>query len=358
MDKPWMRFSHDQRSLHTLSKASRSRSVRFLAVGQIANRCGLCLTCKAGAPVWICFTSITVSSRTRRPGLTLKTLSRNEWQSGASAVALESFRDSATRPLIVPSRMTASPSLAKLVQPTIEGERVAIQRLEVRAFLWREKFGWASEPFDVFKRNLSEVEASMIGAQVRIGVTPRQWIDGTDFQRFDKSKDLAPTALRQLQTFGAKKIASRQDEIFPGVDSGRCFRLFAWMGQPSRRLRSRRCPSSARGRPSSFLRRVPCDGRRERHDTSQNRCRHPEIKADLRTVSILCTPLLRLPTATISQCATGSRFTAANLCERTCRAESLRQSMQTPRTSRRLSRDRLVVFAGGTRSGVTLRRAH
>jgi hypothetical protein len=103
--------------------------------------------------------------------------------------------------------------LAKL-KPLWILERVAIQRLEVRAFLWREKFGWASEPVVVFKRNLSEVEAYMVGSIARIGVTPRQWIDGTDFKGFDESKDLAPTALRQLQTFGAKKIAERQDEIF------------------------------------------------------------------------------------------------------------------------------------------------
>jgi hypothetical protein len=93
-------------------------------------------------------------------------------------------------------------------------ERVAIQRQEVRAFLWQTKFGLAPEPTEVFKRNLSEVEAYHVGYQTRIGLTPRQWIDGVNFKRFDKSKDLAPTALRQLQTLGAKKVAQRQDEIF------------------------------------------------------------------------------------------------------------------------------------------------
>jgi hypothetical protein len=93
-------------------------------------------------------------------------------------------------------------------------ERIAIQRQEVRAFLWQEKFGWAPEPAEVFKRNLSEVEAHLVGFQTRIGVTPRQWIDGTNFKNFDPSKELAPTALRQLQTFGEKKVAQRQDEIF------------------------------------------------------------------------------------------------------------------------------------------------
>jgi hypothetical protein len=93
-------------------------------------------------------------------------------------------------------------------------ERIAIQRQEVRTFLWQEKFGWAAEPAEVFKRNLSEVEAHVVGFRTRIGVTPRQWIDSTNFKRFDPSKELAPTALRQLQTLGAKKVARRQDEIF------------------------------------------------------------------------------------------------------------------------------------------------
>jgi len=91
--------------------------------------------------------------------------------------------------------------LAKL-KPLWILERVAIQRLEVRAFLWREKFGWASEPVVVFKRTLSEVEAYMVGSIARIGVTPRQWIDGTDFKGFDESKDLAPTALQRTTSIG------------------------------------------------------------------------------------------------------------------------------------------------------------
>jgi hypothetical protein len=93
-------------------------------------------------------------------------------------------------------------------------ERVQIQRHEVRAFLWKEKLRIEPESVEAFRRHLSEVESFMVGSQTRIGVTPRQWIDGVDFRRFDPSKQLAPTALRQLQTFGPKKIEERQDEIF------------------------------------------------------------------------------------------------------------------------------------------------
>jgi hypothetical protein len=93
-------------------------------------------------------------------------------------------------------------------------ERVQIQRHEVRAFLWKEMLKIEPEAVEALRRHLSEVESYMAGSQTRIGVTPRQWIDSVDFGRFAPSKQLAPTALRQLQTFGPKKIAQRQDEIF------------------------------------------------------------------------------------------------------------------------------------------------
>jgi hypothetical protein len=93
-------------------------------------------------------------------------------------------------------------------------ERVEIQRQEVRAFLWREKFGVAPEPILVFKRYLSEVEAPYAGSETHIGLTPTQWISGVDFDKFDESKKLAPAALRQLQAHGVDKVAEREDEIF------------------------------------------------------------------------------------------------------------------------------------------------
>jgi hypothetical protein len=93
-------------------------------------------------------------------------------------------------------------------------ERVQIERREIRAFLWKEKLQIEPEPVDAFRRHLSEVESYMVGSQTRIGVTPRQWIDSIDFPRYDQSKQLAPTALRQLQTLSPKDVAARQDEIF------------------------------------------------------------------------------------------------------------------------------------------------
>src|SRR4051794_13454624 len=91
-------------------------------------------------------------------------------------------------------------------------ERVEIQRQEVRAFLWKEKFGVTPEAIQIFRRHLSEVESYHAGSETRIGLTPTQWINGVDFRKYDEHKELAPTALRQLQGHGAKNVAKRQDE--------------------------------------------------------------------------------------------------------------------------------------------------
>ncbi|NOJ39977.1 hypothetical protein [Bradyrhizobium australiense] len=99
-------------------------------------------------------------------------------------------------------------------------ERVEIGRQEVRAFIWKKALRIAPEPIQVFNRYLSQVDSYLSGTGTRIGLTPRQWIDGVDFERFKRPKELAPTALRQLQTYGAKKMALRQDEMFQKWISG------------------------------------------------------------------------------------------------------------------------------------------
>lgn len=92
-------------------------------------------------------------------------------------------------------------------------ERVQIERREVRAFLWKEKLQIEPEPVDAFRRHLSELESYMVGSQTRIGVTPRQWINTIDFGRYAPSKQLAPTALRQLQTLSG--WGGRNHDKFP-----------------------------------------------------------------------------------------------------------------------------------------------
>lgn len=91
-------------------------------------------------------------------------------------------------------------------------ERVDLQRLEVRNFCWKQWCGVTPEPLQVFKRNLSEVEAPHAGSQTRIGLTPTQWINGVNFSKYDPYKKLAPNALLKLQSHTPKEI--KDPEIF------------------------------------------------------------------------------------------------------------------------------------------------
>jgi hypothetical protein len=47
-----------------------------------------------------------------------------------------------------------------------------------------------------------------------VGLTKRGWIDGTDFTRVAKLKELAPDALRRLQAVDRKTFRTRQNEVF------------------------------------------------------------------------------------------------------------------------------------------------
>ena len=93
-------------------------------------------------------------------------------------------------------------------------ERVAVQRQEVERFLWQGRFGVAPQALCVVTPHLSVVDSYLSGTQTRIGLTPRGWIDGVDFKRVAKLKELAPDALKRLQAVDRKTFRTRQDEVF------------------------------------------------------------------------------------------------------------------------------------------------
>jgi hypothetical protein len=93
-------------------------------------------------------------------------------------------------------------------------ERVDVQRQEVKRFLWTEHFRTKPEDLSVFVPRLSMVDASHIGWRMRVGLTPREWIEGIDFAQIEANKTLAPNALKILQDVGAAQVKKRQHEIF------------------------------------------------------------------------------------------------------------------------------------------------
>lgn len=93
-------------------------------------------------------------------------------------------------------------------------ERVAVQRQEIQRFLWTKGFGATTDALCVFTPHLSVVDAYLSGTKARVGLTAREFIDGTDFKRIDELKKLAPEALRQLQLVDRKTFKTRHRDIF------------------------------------------------------------------------------------------------------------------------------------------------
>jgi len=98
-------------------------------------------------------------------------------------------------------------------------ERVVVQRQEAERFLWEGRFGVAPRDLCVVTPHLSVVDFYHSGTQTRIGL-PRGWIDGVDFNRVAKRKELAPDALTRLQAVNRKTFKTRQDEIFRAWSKG------------------------------------------------------------------------------------------------------------------------------------------
>lgn len=93
-------------------------------------------------------------------------------------------------------------------------ERVAVQRQEIKRFLWTSHFGATPDELCVFTPHLSVVDGYLSGSKVRLGLTPRGFIDGVDFARIEENKKLAPDALRRLQAVDRKTFKARHSDIF------------------------------------------------------------------------------------------------------------------------------------------------
>ena len=94
-----------------------------------------------------------------------------------------------------------------------------VQRQEVERFLWEGRFGVAPRDLCAVTPHLSVVDFYHSGTQTRIGL-PRGWIDGVDFNRVAKRKELAPDALTRLQAVNRKTFKTRQDEVFRAWSKG------------------------------------------------------------------------------------------------------------------------------------------
>jgi len=93
-------------------------------------------------------------------------------------------------------------------------ERRAIQRQEVERFLWQHKFSITPRDLIVITSSLSVVDSFFTGSKTRIGLTARQFIRETDFSSLRPLKQLAPDALRTLQSADRKTLKRMEKQMF------------------------------------------------------------------------------------------------------------------------------------------------
>lgn len=93
-------------------------------------------------------------------------------------------------------------------------ERLAIQKQEVERFLCRHKFGRDPKELIAIAPSLSTVDAFLTGWQMRIGLTPRQFIRETDYATLNQLKTLSPQAQHTWRSADQKTLDAKQKEIF------------------------------------------------------------------------------------------------------------------------------------------------
>jgi hypothetical protein len=95
-------------------------------------------------------------------------------------------------------------------------ERRAVQKQEVKRFLWSHKFGAEAEELVVITPSLSVVDHFLSGSEMRIGLTAEQFISGIDYQTLNPLKKLSPEAQSTMKATNSKVLKEKDHEIFTG----------------------------------------------------------------------------------------------------------------------------------------------
>ena len=93
-------------------------------------------------------------------------------------------------------------------------ERVAVEKYEVRRFLWRHRYDRDHEPMAMITPYLWVVDSHLHDSRINFGMTARQFVRGIDHTMLDPLRTLSPNALRDLQTADKEVVRGLQREMF------------------------------------------------------------------------------------------------------------------------------------------------
>jgi hypothetical protein len=105
-------------------------------------------------------------------------------------------------------------SFLERLDPVWIVERVEVQKQEVKRFLWPHYFHRPPEDLMVFTPSLSVVVSFWSERSTPIGLTPSQFIGGTDYASLNPLKKLSPQAQATMKAAGPKVLKEKNHDIF------------------------------------------------------------------------------------------------------------------------------------------------
>jgi len=102
------------------------------------------------------------------------------------------------------------------LKPAWAVERRAVQKQEVKRFLWTNKFGTEAEELVVITPSLSVVDYFLSGSEMHIGLTAEQFIRGIDYNMLNPLKKLSPESQTTMKTAEPAVLKEKDAEIFTG----------------------------------------------------------------------------------------------------------------------------------------------
>lgn len=93
-------------------------------------------------------------------------------------------------------------------------ERVAVEKYEVRRFLWCHRYNRGHESMAMITPYLWVVDSHLHDSKINFGMTARQLVRGLDHTMLDPLRTLSPNALRDLQTADKEVVRGLQRGMF------------------------------------------------------------------------------------------------------------------------------------------------
>jgi len=95
-------------------------------------------------------------------------------------------------------------------------ERVAVEKYEVRRFLWRHRYNRHHEEMAMVTPHLWVVDSHLHDSRINFGTTARRFVRGIDHTMLDPERKRSPAALQDLQNADKEVLRGLEKEMCMG----------------------------------------------------------------------------------------------------------------------------------------------